>query len=172
MTTHNIYQLQALDYVLKRILGNSNNINLYGRDIKLVVSLDGDYWYGDFVQMQNRNSTAAIQRKYGNDGYSDDYSYNNSDIESFKLAWEAYVSTIPTGSFSSNPYYTMQDLPNLYSYISKVAEYLNVGSEFESPLHPYLLNAKTVKGDLKLPFIDLRNKEIELVSLVELEKTQ
>ncbi len=36
-----------------------------------------------------------------------------------------------------------------------------------SVLLPYLLNAKTLKGSLELPLINLEDTDIELVSIIE-----
>ena len=49
---YTVQQLQAFDYLLKRITRNSNS-PLHGKELKLIVELNASLWYGDFLPTDN-----------------------------------------------------------------------------------------------------------------------
>ncbi|WP_342541236.1 hypothetical protein MHI39_10960 [Heyndrickxia sp. FSL K6-6286] len=89
---YTVQQMQALDYLLKRILLESN-YPFYGKNLKLVISYNNKLWYGDFVQMDG-----VFAYQYFIDDIGDiekvrfSPNYDNSAL--FKSIWDSYQETI------------------------------------------------------------------------------
>ncbi|MES1045144.1 hypothetical protein BLX88_06075 [Bacillus obstructivus] len=157
---YTVQQMQALDYLLKRILLESN-YPFYEKNLKLVISYNNKLWYGDFVQMDG-----VFTFQYFIDDIGDiekvrfSPNYDNSAL--FKSIWDSYQETISR----NNLFKKINDPTMLFNSLLRILNYADINDEF-SPFYPYLLNAKTLKGSLELPLINLEDTDIELVSIIE-----
>lgn len=66
----------------------------------------------------------------------------------------------------NNLFKKINDPTMLFNSLLRILNYADINDEF-SPFYPYLLNAKTLKGSLELPLINLEDTDIELVSIIE-----
>lgn len=157
---YTVQQMQALDYLLKRILLESNS-HFYGKNLKLVISYNNKLWYGDFVQMDG-----VFAYQYYIDDIGDiekhRFSPNNDNSTLFKSIWDSYKGTIS----KNNPFIKIDDPTMFFNLLLRILNYADINDAI-SPFYPYLLNAKTLKGSLELPLINLEDTDIELVSIIE-----
>lgn len=163
---YSIEQLQALDYLLKRITNEKPNA-LFGKNLKLVVEINNSFWYGDFIQL---DGNLAFQLCIEDDGDISRVSYspygNNSPTLLHKI-WETYSKETTNNHFFSNPFKKMDDLPLLFNSLCRLITLAEITAEDSKPFHPYLYNAKSIDRDLSLPFINLADEKIKLISIVE-----
>ncbi|PKR83248.1 hypothetical protein [Heyndrickxia camelliae] len=161
---YSIQQLQALDYLLKRIV-NEKEYKFYKQDLKFVVEVKGSLWYGDFIQVDN---TSAYQ-KYIDDGGDVETVYFRPDNGSKILQdiWKRYVEVCQAGF--SNPFERIKDLHLLFNSLINILETTEI-DESSSPFYPYLLNAITLDNKIELPFINLKGETVKLISIIENKK--
>ncbi len=154
---YTIQQLQAADYFLKSILGEKSDIN---RNLKFIIELNNTLWYGDFVNFQN---DSVVQCELINkDPCSVTYSTKNTTF--IEKLWTAYNANPINVTPLINPKY----LELLFTKILEIIEKSNIQPD-DSPIYPYLLNAKSLDGRWELPFIDLRNEKVKVISLMEIK---
>lgn len=122
---YSVQQLQALDYLLKRI--TKNNLNIERRTFYL-----------------DNPNTPGILRKI----------------------WQAYSST--TKTYWSNPFEKLNYLPLLFETLVNILDKVDIADE-DSQFSPFLFNARSLKGDVSLPFIHLGAEKLKLVSLIQID---
>lgn len=160
-----IYELQAFDILLKYLL-KSERFPLHGHRLNLVIKVNGDYWYGDLVPL---NDQKIQQKTISDNGDIDSISIKlqkNSGFEIARKTLGSYAELAYNQSFFSNPFFSISDLPLLFDSIWKVVEHAAI-EEDDSPIYPYLFNAKTLDNRLKLPFLNLKNQEVQVVSIID-----
>lgn len=81
--------------------------------------------------------------------------------------WETLTKTTSPRSYWSNPLFSIKDLELFFDTLLKIIELADVKDE-PTPFYPYLLNATSLDKSIKLPFINLKDKQIDLVSLIEI----
>lgn len=87
-------------------------------------------------------------------------------IYAFKKIHDAY--TIETRSARRRaPLFVIDNLDLLFNTIFKLVELADIQPD-DSPIRPYLLKAKSLDGNLELPFINLENRPIHVVSLIDI----
>lgn len=165
---YSVQQLQALDYLLKRIT-LENTYPFYGKNLKLLVEINGAYWHGDFIQMDGLSAKQLFIDDSGDIECDKFYPTGNNAISLLKQIWDTYVAAAQNESipFWTNPFRFIDNLPLLFDSLIKI---LNMTKFVEntSPFHPYLLDAHTLDGTLHLPFINFGDEKIKLVSIVEI----
>ena len=167
-----VQQMQGLDYVLKRILRNSDYSGLHKRDLQLVVDIDGKLWRGNFV-MTSDSTGAVMQRDYNSQtGRNEIKSYDIATSPILKNAFEAHLETIPDKSFYTNPYEGMLETHTLYYYLIKTLESMEVDESMKLDFYPYLYDAVSLDGNYELPFLDVSGKELDIVSIHEVFKAE
>ncbi|MNC07059.1 hypothetical protein D3C75_545890 [compost metagenome] len=166
---YSVEQLQACDFLLKRIIAERQFVNLFQKNLKLVIEINGSYWFGDFIDFDGRRVTRHSFDDQG-DTLSTKYSTTGSDTTPLlKTIWEAYANFAKPPAadpFWNNPLYWMESLPLLFETLVTILNQVNT-DELKSPLLPYLLNAKSLDKRLELPFINLSGQKVNLVSIVE-----
>ena len=164
---YSVQHMQGLDYILKVITRTRDYKHLYDKKLQLVVEVDGRLWKGDFVNL-TENHNSVIQREYGENGTSDEQSYNSNDTDVLQAAWKSYVASVPTGDWATNPYTTINEYPILFKCLKKVLDDMDINKDTKTKFYPYLFNATTLDGTILLPFFDLEGKEIKFVSILEI----
>ncbi|PZM62574.1 hypothetical protein [Paenibacillus dendritiformis] len=160
-------QLQALDYLLKRIISD-NSYALYEKNLKLVIDVNGTLWYGDFIQI---DGISAYRPFIDDDGdiETDKFGPTRTNSALLKCIWDSYSLHADRQSpFWSNPFRKIDSLPFLFESLLKVLRLTEIPEDC-SPFYPYLLNAKSVDGKMELPFINLEGEQIKLVSIIEID---
>lgn len=162
---YTVQQLQAADYLLKKLIDGDlspfSDIN-----IKFVIDLNGTFWIGDFIQYKDG---APIQFFIHDDGdveYTRFYSDGTNATTIFKKIMDTYRFETRKGEFYTNPFRNINTLELLFNTLLKLVNLAVIQVE-DSPIYPYLLNAKSLDGKLELPFINLENQSINVVSLIE-----
>ncbi|MBA9026815.1 MULTISPECIES: hypothetical protein [Bacillaceae] len=158
---YSVQQLQALDYLLKRVITNGE-FNFYRRDLKFVINYKDVLYTGDFLQM---NGSSAYQSFIDDDGEVEQYRF--SPDKGTKLLidiWQSYLEEI-TRLFL-NPFKRINDIPLLYNTLIKILNMAELDEE-SSPFYPYLLNVRTLDNTIQLPFLDLTGELVKIVSIVD-----
>ncbi|MEV2910508.1 hypothetical protein ABNF65_18290 [Paenibacillus larvae] len=164
---YTIQELQGLDYLLKTI-AKQKTYALYQRNLKLVIELNNSYWYGDFVEMENEQVKQLYIDHLGEIGIEPHSVQLGTTI--LKKIWEAFHTTLkemPRSQFDHNPFYDLDNLPLLFDTIVKVLTEARI-TDVSTPLRPYMLNAHTIDGKQRLPFINLEGGRIKLVSIIDI----
>ncbi|MGG0794560.1 hypothetical protein ABE137_11205 [Brevibacillus laterosporus] len=165
---YSLPQLQALDYLLKKITTN-DSYPLYQKELKFVIEFNNSLWYGDFVQMEGNS---VIQETLDDNNEIDISRFtpsSNSNIFLRKI-WQSYISEVASQSqyIKLDPFKSMKSLPLLFDSLIKLLYKANIFEE-KSPLFPYLLNATSLDHKVSLPFINLENETIKLISIIEIK---
>lgn len=163
---YTVQQLQALDYLLKRIT-NVSSYYFFKKNLKFVVEINNSYWYGDFIQLDGTSATQLFIDNSGDIERDSYYPTGNNAIIMLKEIWDAYVDECSNKSWS-NPFKRMDNLALLFESLLKLLNSTKI-NEDSSPFHPYLLNASSLDGSLQLPFINLNGEKIQLVSIIEVK---
>ena len=158
-----IYQLQAADYFIKRFL-TDKEFPFHNKDLKFVIEVNNQFWYGDFVHFNN----GTIEQKFIDDSgevelmrfYSDDARATSL----LKKVRDTYADEVKRTAY--NPFRQINELPILFESIFKLITLADIQPE-DSPIRPHLLNTKSLDGKVELPFINLENLSINVVSLIE-----
>jgi hypothetical protein len=163
-TMYTVQQLQALDYLLKRIT-KENSYRLFQKNLKFVVDLNHSFWYGDFIEM---NGLSVVQLFIDDLGEIERDTLSPAAVSPLKQIWDSYIAAVKSNSpFWSNPFKNMENLPLLFDTLIKILNQADLG-DAPSPFYPYLLNAKSLDGKMELPFINLAGERIKLVSIIEI----
>lgn len=161
-----IQETQAMDYLLKWLL-DQDRFPLADKNLKLVIDVQGTYWYGDFVNY----SDGHVKQLFIDD---------SGDVENTWLYASTSHPTIvlqkirhafheqSTGYAFGNPFLKVTELPLLFDTLGKLVKLAKIEQD-DSPIYPYLLNAKSLDGRLELPFIHLGNEMLRVVSIIELQ---
>ncbi|ALA12456.1 hypothetical protein ABNB59_14760 [Paenibacillus larvae] len=167
---YTIQQLQALDFLVKSIT-KTNGYALYQRNLKLVIELNNSYWYGDFVEMENRQVRQLYIDHLGDiecDSYhARDGNKPTTILKQISETFDKTLEGLPKSNFGRNPFTKLDNLPLFFETIVKVLSEAKI-TEVPTPFRPYLLNAHTIDGKFHLPFIDLENERIKLVSIIDI----
>ncbi|SHG82563.1 hypothetical protein [Virgibacillus chiguensis] len=158
-----IIQFQALDFLLKRI-ANQPNFEMYDKNLKLVVEINGTIWAGDFV---NFNS-CPYQLYVDSIGQVDEeYFYSDEDPSTSFVTktWKEFLNHFKS-DFSGLYLARVDDLSLLFKELKSFIESLDFEG-YETPINPYLLNAKSLNENIELPFLNIENTEVKLISLIE-----
>ncbi|ASA20932.1 hypothetical protein B9T62_09130 [Paenibacillus donghaensis] len=166
---YSVQQLQACDFILKRIIYDHTS-PLFEKKLKLVIEFKGTFWYGDFVDFDGRR---VSQDKIAEDGEVFPLKYSipgNEELPLMNKLWSYYANVAMPANrsdFWTNPFTQIKSLPLLFDRLVAI---LNTSTEDEpvSVLFPYLFNAKSVDKKIELPFINLENEVINLVSIIEI----
>lgn len=162
---YTIQQLQAADFLLKKLLLD-DTMPIYDKNLKFVINLNNNYWYGDFVPFKDRSPAQLFICDDG-DVELDYFSATGSNaIKVFKKIWDTYMTQISVGGFLTNPFTKIHTYDLLFNTILKLVDFSEIEID-DSPMYPYLLNAQSIDSKLTLPFINIGNEEVKLVSLIE-----
>lgn len=160
-----VQQIQAADYLLKRLL--DGDISPFSdANIKFVINLNGTYWIGDFIPFKDGAPTQYFIEDDGDVNYTRFYSEGSNATTIFKKVMDTYRIQTSVNEFYTNPFKRINTLDLLFNTILKLVNLADIQAE-DSPIYPYLLNAKSLDGKLELPFINLENQSINVVSLIE-----
>lgn len=160
-----VQQLQAADYLLKKL--RFNNSLSFTNDLKLVIRLNNSFWYGDFIEVER---TKAVQSEIREFPEVSKHYYSSSDVspvEALRKISTAYSDN--KNDFSPKPFINIDDLNLLFNELLKLLENSNILRE-DSPFFPYLLNATSLDGKQELPFINLGDDIVQLISLMEIKE--
>lgn len=164
-----IEQLQALDYLLKRLI-NNRSCRLYGTNLKLVIDVNGTLWYGDFIQMKENSVYQAFIADDGDITVDKFYASGSNAATLLKCIWDSYTTHADRrDEFWSNPFEEIAYLPHFFETLVKILRFASIPDNC-SPFYPYLLNAKSVNGKMELPFINLEGEKIKLISIIKTEE--
>lgn len=162
---YTIQQLQAADYLLKKIL-NDNISPFKEKDLKIVIELNGVYWYGDFVNFKDGYPIQYFIEGDGDVNYTR-FSWNDSNATKlFKKTMDTYHRETRARAFHINPFKRISTLDLMFHTIFKLIDLSDIEPD-DSPINPYLLNAHSLDRKQHLPFINLENQQIKVVSLIE-----
>ena len=166
---YSVPQLQALDYLLKRITGESS-YPLYQKNLKFVVEINQTLWYGDFVQMENVTASQLFIDDSGDIVRDYFYATGSNAISPLMQIWKAYVASAKNESnpLWSNPFRQITDLALLFETLLKVLDKSNT-EDAQTSFFPYLLDALSLDGRIQLPFINLAGEKVKLVSIIEIK---
>lgn len=169
---YTIPQLQALDYLQKRIT-NDSSAPIYQMRLNLVVEITGVPWYGDFVIVENNSVIQWVIDDQGDIERVKFQPTGSNAVILLKQIWDTFteVST-PKSHFHSNPFKKekIRHLPLLFDSVLKLLHQSGISRDTPTPFHQYLLNAKSLDGRFSLPFVNLTNDMIKLVSIIEVPK--
>ncbi len=161
-----IQEMQAMDYLLKWLL-KQDRFPFVDKNLKLVINVHGTNWTGDFINY----SKGDVQQFYIDDAGDVEncwlYSTGSNATAVFHKIRETYnmqMSNLPYG----NPFAKINNLSLLFNTLTKLVRLAEIEKD-DSPVYPYLLNAKSLDGKLELPFINLDGETIAVVSIVELK---
>ena len=162
---YTIKQAQGMDYLLKKILWNisSKDGEVNQQKLKLLVEVNGDYWYGDFLNIKD---TRVLQNYI--DEFGDlEIKYFDHTTEDNLLApvWARYIDDYEN---TNKIFKYSNELVMKFHQLVKVMD--SVVFRFEgTPFYPYLLNATLFTNrEVKLPFIAIEN-EVNIVSLIKVD---
>ncbi|PEF69117.1 hypothetical protein [Bacillus cereus] len=159
--SYSIEQLQALDILLKQI-PDSNMLALSQKQLKLVIECDGFIWYGDFIQQEEEKSLFQFNMSKEHGLYKDAYSFLEIPLaEAISRMFDTYFKD------SRELFKNLTDLSALFTFLTTLLE-LHSKQEASISLHPYLFNACSLDGTYNLPFLNLKDKQIHLVSILEI----
>jgi len=164
---YSVEQLQAVDYLLKKIT-RVRRYPFYEKNLKLVVMINDSFWYGDFVQFDD---SQAYQMYIDDDGDVEKntlYATGGNASVVLKQIWDVYIDVVEGVASSSNPFKNINTLPLFFETLLKLLDRTEI-VEGSSPFHPYLLNANSLDGRMTLPFINLEGGTIKIVSLIEIK---
>lgn len=167
---YSVQQLQGLDFLLKRIT-NKSEYPVFQKNLKLVVEINNSYFYGDFVEMDNGY---PIQDYIDDTGYVErlTLALHGSNATSFMVKiWNAYADATGYGqtrTFFSDPLKRIDNGPLLFEALVKILDVSEIQDE-DSSLRPYLFNAVSLTDSVRLPFINLKDKKVNLISIIEAE---
>lgn len=163
---YSVQQLQAIDYLLKRML-RTHQFPFYEKNLKFVIEINGTHWYGDFIEL----SGSDVKQLFIDDGGDVDHAYlyatTDNATSALKKVWDSYttqVGRLPYG----NPFRRITDLPLLFNSLVHILDLAEVGID-DSPIYPYLLNAKSLDESMELPFLNIGPESVKLVSLIEVQ---
>ncbi|MGN7471267.1 hypothetical protein [Brevibacillus sp. SAFN-007a] len=165
---YSVEQLQALDYLLKRIT-REDSFAMYNKNLKLVIEFNNLLWYGDFIEIDGRGASQLFIDDAGRIVRDTFYPTGNNAASPFKQIWDSFVALAVKADdqWWGNPFNRITDLPLLFETLIQILERADI-SVGCSAFRPYLLNAQAVDGTLRLPFINLGEEKIKLVSIIEL----
>ncbi|WP_311847765.1 hypothetical protein [Paenibacillus larvae] len=167
---YTVQQLQALDFLVKTIT-NHNSYTLYNKNLKLVIELNNSYWYGDFIEMENRQVRQPYIDHLGDIEYEYFHSHLGGNpttiLKQISEAFSRKLESFQTKYSDHSPLTKLNNLPLFYETIVKTLDEAEITEE-STPFRPYLLNAHTIDGNSHLPFINLEGEKIKLVSIMEI----
>ncbi|WP_144519665.1 hypothetical protein [Bacillus thuringiensis] len=159
--SYSIEQLQALDILLK-LIPTSNMLALSQKQLKLVIECDDIIWYGDFIQQREEESLFQFNMSKEHGFYKDEYSFSDIPLaESLAKLFDKYFED------SKELFKNLTDLSALFTFLTTLLE-LHSKQEASISLHPYLFNARSLDGTYNLPFLNLKDKQIHLISILEI----
>jgi len=164
-------QLHAVDFLLKKITNNSN-LALSKMDLKFVIDINGTLWYGDLIQFKDGVPSRLFIDDSGDIEEDRFYATGSNRAAVFSEIWDTFIreSEQDRNSFWSNPFRNMADLSLFFESLMKILSLTEIPEDC-SPFFPYLLNAHSVDGKIKLPFLDYSNSEVNIVSLIDVSAT-
>lgn len=162
---YTIQQLQAADFILKKILKN-NDFPFKESELKLVIELNGTYWYGDFLNIKDRSPIQYFIEDDGGVDYTRLYAEGNNATLIFKKIQDTYSKEAIRPNFYTNPFRKITTIDLLFNTIFKLIKLADIQPD-DSPIYPYLLNAKSLDGRLELPFINIDSEKVKVISLIE-----
>ena len=161
-----VEQLQAMDYLLKRITLN-DSYALFDKKLHLVVEINNKYWFGDFVKMNKSIPQENFIDDSGDIESVSFYATGSNRTVLLSNTWDAYISAAePRYDFDSNPFKTMDDLSLLLDSLKRIMARVELPDNC-SPFRKQLHNVKSLDGSMQLPFIDLSDTQLNLVSIIE-----
>ncbi|EUJ27388.1 hypothetical protein MFLO_13003 [Listeria floridensis FSL S10-1187] len=145
--------LQMFDYLLKKYRDQA-----VFPDTQMVVEIDGKLWTGNFLQLEDCNiievdwddqryTQVEKTRQAINDEF--DASIQNSNVNVSENRLDAKLAKIKNSEI-------------LYEEIKSFVSQVN---NKETTLKPYLYDAYCLDTRVKLPFLDLSNKTVQVVAL-------
>lgn len=157
---YSIKQLQGMDYLLKKMT-RTNSFKVFQKDIKMVVKIDGELWYGDFLNYGSHYVMQHYIDDFGGEEYKNYDPSNEEDV--LKPTWNKYSDS---AHFFHNPFQRTDNLSLIYYHLTMLIESIPYDN-FETPFYPYLFNATLVKDKIiQLPFIKISDY-IPVISLIE-----
>ncbi|WP_107838178.1 hypothetical protein [Metasolibacillus meyeri] len=163
---YTIQQLQAADYLLKLITQDKETA-FFKKNLKLVVFTMNNYWYGDFITLTGNKPSQSFINGSGVIEIVSFYSSGNTAEPFFKKIYDVYLNKSKSDVFRYNPFSRMEhnSLDLLFQMLMKMVYTAKISDD--SPISPYLLNAYSLDGKLRLPFLNMPSQDIKAVSLFE-----
>ncbi|GEN83591.1 hypothetical protein SLU01_19030 [Sporosarcina luteola] len=160
-----VQELQAMDYLLKWLL-DQDRFPYNDKMLKLVIELNGTYWYGDFITYSNGVVKQPFIDNAGDVEPVHLYATSQNATSVLKKIRDTFQLEASRYSWT-NPFTKIDDLSLLFNTLVKLVKMAEIEQD-DSPIYPCLLNAKSLEGRLELPFINLDNETIKVVSIIEL----
>jgi len=157
---YTIPQLQALDFLLKIISAEPDS-----DEFKPVIESSGILWQGDFVMSDRTYLKQPYIDVLGDLEVRTTSAGEHGHHDAIAKVWEYYYqkpNRLIKLAKANNPAY-------LHHGLLEVLNAVTTGEE-ASDLHPYLFNAKSLDGKMEVPFLDLSDEKIKLVSILRLKR--
>ncbi|MHC5252170.1 hypothetical protein ACYRFS_02510 [Listeria kieliensis] len=153
--SQSLAHLQMFDYLLKKYRDKD-----VFPDSKMVVEIDGKLWSGDFLHLEDcqiveidwddqrythvKKTRAAINQEF-------DTNIQNSNVNVSENRLEAKLAKIK----------------NLEILYQEITQFVGQVSDDTTSLKPYLYGAYCLDTRVKLPFLDVTGKSIQIVALTK-----
>lgn len=163
---YSLKEAQAMDYLLKKIQYNGllEQITENKSELKLVISHNNCYISGDFFTFQR----GLIEQNEVNGYEYDKMTYNSKALSTYSILWSLFCEKyLPAGQ--SYNFKRILDLTVIFEVLDEIVRSVSFTNE-TIPLRPVLKNIGYFNKNLGPDFLYLRNKEIDIVSIVKREK--
>ncbi|WP_440894936.1 hypothetical protein ACS127_10190 [Amphibacillus sp. Q70] len=162
---NSIQELQAFDFLLKKITQNKS-FAISSKNLKVVLSINGTLWTGDLVQFNGRY---LVQSHIDSDGDIDRHSYNSTAIKFIKEVMDKFNQETQPDHFFINPFKSLTELPLLFEAIYEIIKLSEIDQSGTNPLRKMLYNASCLNNNVEIPFYDLTNEAVKLISIIEVD---
>lgn len=164
---YSIKEVQAMDYLLKRLQYNGLLEQITGEnsELKLVIIYNNKYIFGDFINYQK----GTIQQYEFNGPFVYEViHYYNQSIEMFTQLWELFCERyFPRNSTST--FKRIEDLSVLLELLSTHIKSVDISNN-STPLRPLIINVNYFSNEPGPDFLYLVEKQIDVISIVQVQK--
>ncbi|MBC2284754.1 hypothetical protein [Listeria booriae] len=151
--TKDIAHLQMFDYVLKKY----GNKELFA-NTRMVVEIDGKLWTGDFLILDDCH---IIEVDWADNGYTQ----VELTREAINAAFDEAIQVSNVNVSQNRIDAKIASLKHPEMLYQEISRFVDAVDSQESGLKPLLYNAYCLDTRVKLPFLDIANKKMCLVSL-------
>ncbi|AQY50969.1 hypothetical protein PWEIH_12895 [Listeria weihenstephanensis FSL R9-0317] len=152
MTT-DIAHLQMFDYVLKKY----GNKELFAKT-RMVVEIDGKLWTGDFLILEDCH---IIEIDWADNGYTQVELTRESINADFDEAIQISNVNVSQNRIDAK----IASLKHPETLYQEIKRFIGTIDNTNTSLKPLLYNAYCLDTRVKLPFLDISNKDVHLASL-------
>lgn len=154
---YTIQQLQAAEYLLKSAILEKEESADKKLDFKFVIEFQDQLWTGNFIDFNKR---FISQIHFGN-RFPKNETYDYNSIKLIQKIVDTEVKVNEHLRFYLEDRYLTAALKLIFDLVNEA----DIQPE-DSPIYPYLLNARSLDGKLNFPFLNLENQKIHVVSLI------